>query len=137
MRFSMGLKIDKSDLAIARPVEKNCSKHISVLNDIYSYDKEVIAAKTGHKEGGALCSSVQILALEADVDATAAKRILWSMCREWERCHLKLVAKVEKEKQQQASPALRAYMKGLEYQMSGNEQWSQSTLRYIGVTAEA
>ena len=137
MRFSMGLKIDRSELAIVRPIEKNCSKHISVLNDIYSYEKEVIAAKTGHEEGGALCSSVQILALEADVDAAAAKRVLWAMCREWERCHEKLVAKVEKEKEQQTTPALRAYMKGLEYQMSGNEQWSRSTLRYNGITAEA
>ena len=137
MRFSMGLKIGKPELAIARPVEKNCSKHISVLNDICSYEKEVIAAKTGHKEGGALCSSVQILALEADIDVNAAKRILWSMCREWERCHEKLVANIEKEKKQEASPALRVYMKGLEYQMSGNEQWSQSTLRYVGVSAEA
>lgn len=137
MRFSMGLKIDKSELAVARPVELNCSKHISVLNDIYSYEKEVLAAKTGHVEGGALCSSVQILAQEADVDPQASKRILWSMCREWERCHEKLVAQVEQQQQQQASPALRAYMRGLEYQMSGNEMWSQSTLRYNGVTAVA
>ena len=135
MRFSMGLKIDKSELATARTVEKNCSKHISVLNDIYSYDKEVITAKTGHQEGAVLCSSVQILAREADIDPIAAKRVLWSMCREWERCHKKLVAKIEKE-QQQASPALRAYLKGLEYQMSGNEKWSESTLRYIGIQSE-
>lgn len=137
MRFAMGLKMSKEELAIARPVEKNCSKHISVLNDIYSYEKEVIAAKTGHEEGGALCSSVQILATEADIDPAAAKRCLWQMCREWERCHQLLVAKVEKDTNQQASAALRAYMKGLEYQMSGNEMWSQSTLRYIGVSPEA
>ena len=136
MRFSMGLKIDKAELDVARPVERNCSKHISVLNDIYSYDKELIAAKTGHEEGAVLCSSVQILAREADIDVIAAKRVLWSMCREWERCHQKLVTKIEKE-EQQASPALWAYLKGLEYQMSGNEKWSESTLRYIGVHSEA
>lgn len=135
MRFSMGLRIHASELAIARPLELNCSKHISVLNDIHSYEKEVLAAQTGHAEGGALCSSVPILAQEADVDPQAAKRILWAMCREWERCHVKLVARVEE--QQQVSPALRAYMKGLEYQMSGNERWSQSTLRYNGLTAVA
>ena len=122
-------------MAVARPVERNCSKHISVLNDIYSYDKEVIVAKTGHEEGGVLCSSVQILAREADIDVVAAKRVLWSMCREWERCHQKLVAKIEEE-EQQVSPALGAYLKGLEYQMSGNEKWSESTLRYNGVQSE-
>ncbi len=28
------------------------------------------------------------------------------------------------------SEATKAYMKGLEYQMSGNEQWSKTTRRY-------
>ncbi len=136
MRFSMGLQIDESDLAAARPAERNCSKHISVLNDIYSYEKEVAAAQSGHVEGGALCSSVPILAREADVDPHAAKRILWAMCREWERCHEEMVVRLERQ-QEEASPALRAYVKGLEYQMSGNEMWSRSTMRYHGVTAGA
>ncbi|KAK4983973.1 carbonyl reductase (NADPH-dependent) ari1 [Elasticomyces elasticus] len=85
-----------------------------------AYEKEVLAAKTAHEEGGALCSSVQIIAVEADVNIEAAKRILFAMCREWELCHKKLVAQIESNMKRD-SPTLRAYMQGLEYQMSGNE----------------
>ena len=133
MRYSMGLHVTSTELEIARPAELNCSKHISVVNDIYSFDKEVLAAKEGHREGGALCSSVQITAVETAVNVEAAKRILWAMCREWELCHRKLVAQVEASLGK-PSPALSAYMKGLEYQMSGNEQWSCTTKRYSEVT---
>lgn len=133
MRFSMGLRVTSAELETVRSVELNCSKHISVVNDIYSFDKEVIAAKEGHPEGGALCSSVQITAAETGVSVEAAKRVLWAMCREWELCHRKFVAQVESSLEKPA-PSLSAYMKGLEYQMSGNEQWSRTTKRYSEVT---
>ncbi|KAL9123058.1 MAG: hypothetical protein Q9187_000385 [Circinaria calcarea] len=132
MRYSMAIHITAAELAIARPIELNCSKHISVVNDIYSYEKEVLAARKGHKEGGALCSSVQIMAREVDVSIEAAKRILWAMCREWELCHQQLVARLESK--DKPSPGLRDYMKGLEYQMSGNELWSHTTKRYNKTT---
>ena len=127
----MGLRISPAELANAQPVELNCSKHISVVNDICSYEKEVLAAKAGHHEGGALCSSVQIMSNEADVNFEAAKRILWVMCREWELCHKKLVAALENS--EKTSSELRTYVQGLEYQMSGNELWSHTTKRYTEV----
>lgn len=131
MRYSMAIGVNQSELALARPVEMNCSKHISVVNDIYSYEKEILAAKEGHLEGGALCSSVQIMAIEADVNIDAAKRILWAMCREWELCHHDLVIELEKRADKaKFSPGLAAHVKGLEYQMSGNELWSRTTRRY-------
>lgn len=133
MRFSMKLKVTEAELAIIRPVERNCSKHISVVNDIYSYEKELLASQRGHQEGGVLCSSVPIMGAEADVGIDAAKRILYVMCREWEAVHLKLVAEIEGGKGKGSQP-LSAYMKGLEYQMSGNELWSQTTKRYNQVT---
>ncbi|TVY35497.1 Aristolochene synthase [Lachnellula subtilissima] len=129
MRFSMGLKTTPDEIALARPVEMNCSKHISVINDVYSYEKELLAEKEGHAEGGALCSSVGILAKEADVDIAASKRLLVYMCREWELCHEQLVAKIRVQPNGR-SENLRRYMKGLEYQMGGNETWSQTTKRY-------
>ena len=134
MRYSMGLRVSSTELERARPVELNCSKHISVVNDIYSFEKEVLAAEKGHLEGGALCSSVQITAAETGVSVEAAKRILWAMCREWELCHGKLVAQVESSLEKPSS-ALSTFMKGLEYQMSGNEHWSRTTKRYSEVTS--
>jgi aristolochene synthase len=134
MRFSMGLRVAQEELAAVKEAEQNCSKHLSVINDIFSYEKEVKAAKTLHKEGGVLCSSVQIIANEADVSVDAAKRILLNLSREWELRHKKLVAKADNDGKR-ASAALLAYLKGLEYQMSGNELWSRTTKRYNLVEA--
>ena len=130
MRFSMGLHLSESEHDLARPVEENASKSISVINDICSYEKEVRVAAKGH-EGGALCSSVPIMQSIADVDVDGAKRILWSMCREWEVRHVQLVREI---KEKNKSAALAAYMEGLEYQMAGNEVWSLETPRYNDVT---
>ncbi|KAB8236269.1 terpene synthase family protein [Aspergillus alliaceus] len=128
MRFSMGLKLSASELQRVREIDANCSKHLSVVNDIYSYEKELYTSKTAHSEGGVLCTSVQILAQEADVTAEAAKRVLFVMCRERELRHQLLVARLSAEGLE--APRLAAYVEGLEYQMSGNELWSQTTLRY-------
>ncbi|KAF2228967.1 Aristolochene synthase in complex with 12,13 Difluorofarnesyl diphosphate [Viridothelium virens] len=131
MRFCMGLKLTPGELAIGRPVDMNCSKHLAIMNDIWSYEKELLASKTLHEEGGVLCTGVAIFAEGADVSAAAAKRVLYALCREWERHHDELTAAVSAE---QKTPQLMAYMKGLEYQMSGNEIWSRTTLRYSNPT---
>ncbi|CAI6332025.1 unnamed protein product [Periconia digitata] len=129
MRFSMGLRLNAEELQGMKALEGNCAKQLSVVNDIYSYDKEEEASHTGHKEGAFLCSAVKVLAEETKLGIPATKRVLWSMTREWEVVHDKMVA------EQMAAPggcsdAAKAYMKGLEYQMSGNEQWSKTTRRY-------
>lgn len=108
-------------------LERNCSKQISVVNDIFSWEKELQASKTGHKEGSVLCTAVKILADETNLSISATKRVLWSMIREWEEVHDELVAE---KVSQNCTQAAREYMQGLEYQMSGNEQWSRTTLRY-------
>ncbi|RHZ50905.1 carbonyl reductase (NADPH-dependent) ari1 [Aspergillus thermomutatus] len=128
MRFAMALELPASELKRVREIDANCSKHISVINDIYSYEKELHASQTAHSEGGVLCTSVHILAQEADFPAEAAKRVLFFMCREWERRHRLLVKRLRAEGLE--TPGLRAYVEGLEYQMSGNELWSRTTERY-------
>ncbi|KAI1156829.1 Aristolochene synthase [Nemania diffusa] len=129
MRFSMGLRLSADELQGMKVLEGNCAKQLSVVNDIYSYEKEEEASRTGHKEGAFLCSAVKVLAEETKLGIPATKRVLWSMTREWETVHDEIVA------EKIASPAgcseaAKAYMKGLEYQMSGNEQWSKTTRRY-------
>jgi aristolochene synthase len=128
MRFCMGLHLTAEELAIARPVDMNCSKHLSIVNDIWSYEKELLASKTAHEEGGVLCTGVAIFADGAEVSATAAKRVLYALCREWEVRHKELEVEALAQRD---SPELREYLKGLEYQMSGNEMWSRTTLRYL------
>ena len=132
MRFSMALALTPSELDSVRDVDVNCAKHISVINDIFSWEKELLASKTGHQEGSALCSSVQVLAEETHLSTEASKRVLFGMCREWELCHMEMVNARKREEREE----VRRYMDGLEYQMSGNELWSRNTLRYIGVGPE-
>lgn len=128
MRFTMALRLPTQYLDIVRPVDRNCSKHLSVMNDIWSFEKEVLTAQTGHKEGGVLCSAVSTMSDAAEIPTDAAKRVLYSMCREWERSHERLVQEVLGKVD---DDTMRAYLKGLELQMSGNETWSTSTLRYL------
>lgn len=127
MRFAMQLNLTPEELAIVKPLEQNCSKQISVVNDIYSWEKEVRAAEIGHKEGSFLCSAVKVFSESTSLSIEASRRVLWHMTREWEKVHDRLVVEVES---QGCRDEVKDYMKGLEYQMSGNELWSKTTLRY-------
>ncbi len=129
MRFVMKLELTQEELNAVRDVDLNCSKHISVINDIYSWEKELKQSQSSTEEGSVLCSSVQVVAKECNIDIEASKRVLWSMCREWELVHLALTEK----KKRDARFEVLTYCKGLEYQMSGNEMWSQGTKRYVGI----
>ncbi|KAI1325881.1 Aristolochene synthase in complex with 12,13-Difluorofarnesyl diphosphate [Xylariaceae sp. FL0255] len=128
MRFSMALAVPPEDLDRVRPADRICSKHLSIVNDIWSFEKEVLAAKNAHEEGGILCNAVEILATEAEIKTNSAKSVLYHLCREWE---LNYAEQTEKLLTQKDTPAIRTYLKGLEYQMSGNEMWSTTTLRYL------
>ncbi|CAI9630923.1 aristolochene synthase [Alternaria alternata] len=129
IRFTMRLRLDQQDLYSIKEIETNCSKHISVVNDIYSWDKELKASKVGHKEGAVLCSAVSVLSAEMALSIPSTKRVLWVMCREWELQHKQLVVN-RLTSGQSCSYDLQMFMKGLEFQMSGNEVWSSTTSRY-------
>jgi aristolochene synthase len=120
----MGLHLTPGQLDSVKGVEQNCAKHLSIMNDVYSWDKELRASKTGHAEGAAICSAVQVLHQETDLSYEAAKKVLLAMCRGWETNHAVLVNELPDEWEVQT------YAKGLEYQISGNERWSATTLRY-------
>lgn len=123
----MGLNMTPKELGGMTLLERNCSKQISVVNDIYSYEKELRASQSGHPEGSALCNAVTILADGTSLSIAGSKRVLWAMTREWEDVHNELVAEKVAE---ECSQAAKDYMKGLEFQMSGNELWSKTTPRY-------
>lgn len=94
-----------------------------------SWEKEVIAAQSGHHEGSVLCSAVKVLADETSLEPEAAKRILWYIARELERYFDGIVME-RFAAPQGCSQMVKDYMRGLEHQMSGNETWSRATLRY-------
>ncbi|KAI1098798.1 Aristolochene synthase [Jackrogersella minutella] len=128
MRFSMDLKPTAEEMTTLKPLEENCSKHLSIVNDIWSYEKEVQAAKTGHKEGSYLCSAVKVVAAETGLSVAATKSVLWHMVREWEMAHEDMCESLTTDSQ-----AVKDYIRGLEYQMGGNELWSETTPRYLEV----
>ncbi|KAI5920659.1 Aristolochene synthase [Camillea tinctor] len=127
MTFCMGLHISDEGLQLVRPVISNFAKNLLCFNDIYSYEKELRVQDEGQQEGGIVVSAVPIVAELAQVDTESAKRILWTMCREWEAHHHRLVAVILKE---HPSPTLETFCKGIEYQFAGNELWSHESGRY-------
>lgn len=128
MRFSMGLHATVEEVDLLRPLYQNCAKHIAVVNDIWSYEKEALAAETLHPEGGVLCSAVQTLVKAAGLPPAAAKRVLYTLLREWESMHEEIAGRIL---EQNSTETLAAHIKGLELQMSGNEAWSRTTERYL------
>ncbi|KAK1638009.1 Aristolochene synthase from penicillium Roqueforti [Colletotrichum phormii] len=130
MRFTLGLQLSKEELSSMRLLEQNCSKQISVVNDIYSWEKELQASKVLHEEGAVICSAVKVVADETNLSFHATKRVLWSMIREWEKVHDAMRDKLVATSSPAVSQDMRRYVKGLEHQMSGNEHWSRTTKRY-------
>ncbi|KAI0193854.1 Aristolochene synthase in complex with 12,13-Difluorofarnesyl diphosphate [Astrocystis sublimbata] len=128
MRFSMALKLSPEDQSWLRPADRICSKHLSIVNDIWSFEKEALIASNGHKEGAILCNAVDILARETEIPANSSKNVLYHLCREWENIY---EAQTQELLDKKDTPVIRAYLKGLRYQMSGNERWSATTLRYL------
>ncbi|KAK8872555.1 Aristolochene synthase [Apiospora arundinis] len=130
-RFAMGLALSADDLALVEPLDRIWFRHYAVMNDVWSYDKEVRQSKESREEGAVLRSSVAILCDDTQMSAEAAKRTLTYLCREWEDQHKALEKEILAKKD---TPAIRQYIRGLEYQMSGNEIWSTFTLRYAPPT---
>jgi aristolochene synthase len=114
------------ELELVKPVEENSMKHITFVNDIVSFEKELLAAENGF-ELSAICSSVPIVMDLCDLGEHEAKRVMWQMVRAWEVKHFELVDGILDEN---SSPALKTYLKGLEHQIAGNEVWSLLTPRY-------
>ncbi|KAI3322261.1 terpenoid synthase [Xylariaceae sp. AK1471] len=131
MRYSMELRPTVEEMSVLKPLEENCSKHLSIVNDIYSYEKELLASETGHKEGSYLCSAVKVVASETGLSVAATKRVLWHMVREWELTHTDMC-----EALGAGSQTMQDYLRGLQYQMSGNELWSRTTPRYLESIAQ-
>ena len=142
----MDLHLAPSVFPLLSPLECYCARHISAVNDITSYEKELRTARSSSLEGAVLCSAVKVVMEETDTDVGQAKKILWLLVREWERMIEELKAAVEAnfeekehakegeshdERKREERNGVRLYISGPEYQMSGNEAWSVTTGRYI------
>lgn len=102
------------------------------MNDICSYAKELRASQASPEEGSALCSAVQVLSDETFLPAESAKKVLWTMCREWELNHERMTEELGKVRG--CDGVMKEYLEGLKLQISGTEAWSLRSLRYNGLT---
>ena len=93
MRFVMKLDLAPLELEELQDIDKNCARHISVVNDICSWDKELRKSLDSSSEVSVLCSSVKVIMDECSVDVPASKRPLWTLCRGWELEPLALAEK--------------------------------------------
>lgn len=131
VRYSARLRMSNETLNSLERIHESYAKHAIIVNDIYSFDKELHSWNQNHKEGGKLVNMVNQMSIDAGISHSTAKRILWVLCREWEIDHQEMVAKVVTGKGG-ADPIVKKYLKGLEYALSGNEYWSETTERYHG-----
>ncbi|KAL8829596.1 MAG: hypothetical protein Q9191_001923 [Dirinaria sp. TL-2023a] len=56
-RYTMNLHISVEELESVAGIEENCGRHISLVNDIYSYEKELLASQSTTHEGAILCNA--------------------------------------------------------------------------------
>jgi len=136
MRFVMNLDLSSAERTAVLPIETLCGRHIGVVNDIFSYEKEVGASKEAKTaaadEGSSVCNAVAVVAQQFDLGVGDAKEVLWAMCRGWERAYDGLVEERGGGGDGGWSEALGLYVQGLGFQMRGNEAWSRRTDRYRG-----
>ena len=133
----MDLNVSEANLEAIKDIEISYSNLGIIINDIYSFEKEVRAYSKGGMECSKVLNMVQMQALETGVSYASAKRLLWVLCREWELQHQEMVQRKEVELdlhglegKGEANEDLRVYLKGLEHVLSGNERWSEYTERY-------
>ena len=139
IRYGMDLHLTPSTLASIQDIETSYARLGIVVNDIYSFEKELRAYAHNPTDTGKVLNMVAVQAQETGVDFATAKRVLWVLCREWEVLHLEMVREKGRGMNKEGDgvgdedgekEALRVYMKGLELVLGGNEKWSEYTRRY-------
>ncbi|KAF4485875.1 Aristolochene synthase [Colletotrichum fructicola Nara gc5] len=82
-RFSQGIRLSKDELESTAAIEVPFSRHISVVNDVTSWDKECRAEREIDAQGAVVSNIVQVLSDECNLSPESAKPVLWAMCHGW------------------------------------------------------
>lgn len=130
IRFGAAIRLSPEELKQTAALESCAFRFMGVLNDIYSWNREWKVYQTNPSEGARPFSAVYILAQETGLSYPACKRIMYSYCRELETAFKEAEQELVKQSGGTLQPDLETYVRGLEYLMSGIEQWSQWTPRY-------
>ncbi|CAP62208.1 uncharacterized protein PODANS_5_11740 [Podospora anserina S mat+] len=117
--------ITADEKRMLRPLEKLANYHVSILNDVFSFEREWQAAEMNGEEGGALVNGVAVLAGEVGIGVEAARGLSVRLVRAWEGEFVRLKGEMQVEGR------LRRAVEGIERRMSGAEAFSWRTGRYL------
>ncbi|KAJ5250893.1 hypothetical protein N7489_001303 [Penicillium chrysogenum] len=130
IRFSARLYLTTAELDKTAPLASIAFRHVSVMNDIYSWEKEWKVYQANPTDGARPFSAIYIFANETGLPYTACKRLMYSYCRELELAFKQSSDEIRHNSLASLTHELEMYIKGLEYFMCGIELWSQWTPRY-------
>ena len=124
--------IGEAEREALRPLDKVANYHVSILNDVFSFEREWKAARA-LEEGAVLVNGVAVLAREVNVSVGTARQLCLALVRAWEVEFLSMVKELlcsRDQGQEEAGRLMRA-LKGIERRMTGAEAFSWRTSRYL------
>ncbi|KAF9244405.1 hypothetical protein DTO013E5_5954 [Penicillium roqueforti] len=130
IRFGAKLDLTPTALENTAALESTAFRHVSVMNDIYSWEREWKVYQENPTDGAQPFSAIYILANETGLPYTACRRLMYSYCRELELVFKQSSVEIRHNTMEGLTHELEMYIKGLEYFMCGIELWSQWTPRY-------
>ena len=122
--------LSPSEISMLEPLEHVANYHVSILNDIFSFDREWSAAQT-LGEGAALVNGVRILADNAGLSVGVAKKLCFALVRAWEVEFKGMEKELLEQEGTKANTNLRRMVRGIERRMTGAEAFSWRTTRYL------
>ncbi|KAF2996753.1 terpene cyclase [Neopestalotiopsis sp. 37M] len=129
LTFGMGLTIPESEYKSCMEMASSGYAVLGLTNDLYSWDKEAMAAKEAGNSD--VFNAIWVIMRENTVDEEHAKII----CRQEIKSYLsKFVDQIDKAKRDSImSTDIRLYLEALLYSCIGNLVWSMSAPRYYKI----
>ncbi|KAF4625640.1 hypothetical protein G7Y89_g12523 [Cudoniella acicularis] len=130
-RWAMDVEIPAAEKPWLQKLEYNSVDHIIIVNDLFSWEKELLQASISKETeiGGDLVSAITVVMKEQKMDEQTAKAFLAKKVHEIEVKQFELIGEREKS----GGPILtdtRRYADCLATMAAGNESWSRITARY-------
>ena len=122
----MALTIPEAEIGHIRRITRPCWVALALLNDLFSYEKEVAASK--YNGAPYITNAIEVIMKEHSIDLSVAKLL----CRkEIELAVLKYQRNVREVQHDIAlSRDTKIYLEALMYSISGNAAWFQEAPRY-------
>ncbi|RDW92912.1 uncharacterized protein DSM5745_00234 [Aspergillus mulundensis] len=122
-RWAIDASIPPHEEALIRSIDANIGAQVVLVNDLFSWEKELLDAAKMDSE---VVNAVGLVMRLENVDAGAAQRMLAIKVKELEDKHVELLD----GKMENLSRDSKVYVRFLENMAAGNESWSRGTARY-------